>query len=146
MARDQGQEHKKKPKAKDSPLEDKPSRGQRQECSRPRPRTKETGASVLQKSLQNFFQANCKRGKQKRSSQNFHDVSGVFLHNLKNEQIPTILGIDTNAHHTIWGSSHTNPRGEDLLAYCVSADLSFCNVGNKPTFRTKTLEEVLDLT
>ena len=43
-------------KAKDSPSEDRPSRGQGQECSRPRPRTMDTGASVLQKkSLQNFF-------------------------------------------------------------------------------------------
>ena len=38
------------------------------------------------------------------------------------------------------------PRGEDLLVYCGSADLNFCNVGNKPTFRTKTRDEVLDLT
>ena len=64
----------------------------------------------------------------------------------ENEQIPTIVGTDANALHTIWGSSDINPRGEDLLAYCASADLNFCNVGNKPTFRTKTREEVLDLT
>ena len=46
---------------------------------------------------------------------------------------------------SIWGSSDINPRGEDLLACCVSADLNFynVNVGNKPTFRTKTREEVL---
>ena len=43
-----------------------------------------------------------------------------------------------NAHHTIWGSSNIKPQGEDLLAYCVSADLNFCNVSNKPIFRTKT--------
>ena len=64
----------------------------------------------------------------------------------ENEQISTIVGTDANAHHTIWGSSTINPRGEDLLAYCVSADLNFCNVGNKPPFRTKTREEVLGLT
>ena len=64
----------------------------------------------------------------------------------ENEQIPTVVGTDANAHHTIWGSSNINPRGEDLLAYCGSAELNFCNVGNKPTFRIKTREEVLDLT
>ena len=64
----------------------------------------------------------------------------------ENEQIPTIVGTVANAHHAIWGSSDINPRGEDLLAYCVSADLNFCNVGNKPTFRIETREEVLDLT
>ena len=43
-------------KAKDSLSEDRASQGQRQECSRPRPRTKDIGASVLQKqSLKNFF-------------------------------------------------------------------------------------------
>ena len=38
--------------AKDSPSKDKASRGQGQECSRLRPRTKDKGASVLKK---NFF-------------------------------------------------------------------------------------------
>ena len=38
-------------KAKDSLSEDRPSRGQGQDCSRPRPRTKDTAASVLQKSF-----------------------------------------------------------------------------------------------
>ena len=42
-----GQGHTKKSEAKDSLSEDRPSRGQGQECSRPR--TKDTGASVLQK-------------------------------------------------------------------------------------------------
>ena len=50
----------------------------------------------------------------------------------ENEQIPTIVGTDANAHHTIWGFSDINPRGEDLLAYCASAGLNFYNVGNKP--------------
>ena len=62
------------------------------------------------------------------------------------EKIPTIIGTDANAHHTIWGSSNVNMRGEELLEYCISANLNFCNVGNKPTFRTKNRKEVLDLT
>ena len=48
-------------KAKDSLSEDRPSRGQGQECSRPRPRTKDTAASVLQKkNLQKSFSGNLK--------------------------------------------------------------------------------------
>ena len=101
--------------------------------------------SPKKKVFKKVFQAPSKRGKHKRSSQIFCEVSGVFLHNFNNEQIPTIAGTDANAHPTIWGSSDINPRGEDLLAYCVRADLNFCNVGNKPTFRTKTREEVQDL-
>ena len=39
----------KKSEAKDSLSEDRPSRGQEQECSRPRPRTKDAAASVFKK-------------------------------------------------------------------------------------------------
>ena len=66
--------------------------------------------------------------------------------NFKNKQIPTFAGTDANAHHIIWGSSDINFRVEDLLAYCVSVNLNFCNVGNKSTFRTKMREGILDLT
>ena len=102
--------------------------------------------SKKKKIFKNIFQTISKRGKQKRSSQIFCEVSGVFLHNFKYEQISTIVGTDANAHHTIRGSTDINLREEDLLAYCVSADLNFCNIGNTPTFRTITREEVLDLT
>ena len=51
-------------KAKDSLFEDRPSRGQGQECSRPR--TKDTTASVLQKKRfsKNLFRQSpiCRRG------------------------------------------------------------------------------------
>ena len=46
-------------KAKNSLFEDRPFRGQGQECSRPRPRTKDTAASVLKKKgLQKNFLGN----------------------------------------------------------------------------------------
>ena len=57
-----------------------------------------------------------------------------------------MIGTDANAHHTVWGSNNVNPRGLELLLYCANANLYFCNVGNNPPFRTKTREEVLDLT
>ena len=60
------------------------------------------------------------------------------------EKIPLVIGTDANAHHTVWGYTNVNPRGLELLMYC--ANLYFCNVGNKLTFRTITREEVLDLT
>ena len=61
------------------------------------------------------------------------------------DKIPTVIGTDANAHHTVWGSSNVNTRAMDLLMYCTSANLH-CNVGNKPTFRTRKREEVLDMT
>ena len=62
------------------------------------------------------------------------------------DKIPTVIGTDANAHHTVWGSSNVNTRGKDLLMFCASANLHICNVGSKPTFRTRKREEVLDLT
>ena len=32
------------------------------------------------------------------------------------------------------------------MAHCVSVDLNFCNVRNRPTFRTKAHQDVLNLT
>ena len=63
-ARSQGQGHKKKFEAKDSPSEHRPSRGQGQKCSRPRPRTEDTGARVpppQKKVFKIFFQAISKK-------------------------------------------------------------------------------------
>ena len=55
MARGQGHGQKIfEAKTKGSLSEDRHSRRQRQECSKPRPRTKNTGASVLRKIKQNF--------------------------------------------------------------------------------------------
>jgi hypothetical protein len=30
-----------------------------------------------------------------------------------------ITGCDANAHHTLWGSTSSNPRGESLMEYLV---------------------------
>ena len=128
----------KKSEAKDSPSEDRPSRGQGLRT--------QTQVFSKNKVFKIFFQTISKRRKQEISSQIFREISDVFLHNFKNEQISIIVGTDANAHRTIWGSSDINLRGEDLLAYCVSTDLNFCNIGNAPILRTKTREEVLDLT
>ena len=48
------------------------------------------------------------------------------------DKIPTVIGTDANAHHTIWGSSNNNTRGMDLLMYCASANLHFCYVNINP--------------
>ena len=53
------------------------------------------------------------------------------------DKIPTVIGTDANAHHTVWGSSKVNTRSMDLLTHCASANLDFCNVGNKLTFKTR---------
>ncbi|XP_038107967.1 uncharacterized protein LOC119766704 [Culex quinquefasciatus] len=59
---------------------------------------------------------------------------------------PFLIGCDANAHHTIWGSTDVNERGEYLLEYLSSHDVNVCNKGNEPTFVTVARQEVLDLT
>lgn len=57
-----------------------------------------------------------------------------------------IIGCDANAHHTSWGSSDINPRGEALFDYLISHETCVVNEGNDPTFSANGREEVLDLT
>ena len=57
-----------------------------------------------------------------------------------------LVGADANAHHEAWGSTNTNFRGESLLSYLISKELYILNNGNKPTFRNRIREEVLDIT
>jgi ribonuclease HI len=59
---------------------------------------------------------------------------------------PLIVGMDCNAHHTVWGSTDTNQRGSALLDYILQTDLDIMNVGDKPTFVNKRRREVLDIT
>lgn len=60
--------------------------------------------------------------------------------------IPLIMGGDVNAHHEVWGSNDTNPRGRNLLEFLATTDLEILNRGNSPTFVTSRRAEVLDLT
>ena len=56
------------------------------------------------------------------------------------------IGCDANAHHTGWGSSDVNPRGEALAEFLAAAGLHWCNVGCTPTFRVANRSEVIDIT
>ena len=45
-----------------------------------------------------------------------------------------LLGCDANSHHTIWGSANCNAKGDALLDYILSSNLTILNRGNEPTF------------
>ena len=64
----------------------------------------------------------------------------------KNNRIGFIIGTDANSHHTSWGSTDINNRGESLLDYIVSEELFILNKGAEPTFETINRKEVLDVT
>ena len=57
-----------------------------------------------------------------------------------------IIGCDANAHHTSWGSTDINNRGESLFNYIMANGLDIMNKGNRPTFVTTNRQEVIDIT
>ena len=56
-----------------------------------------------------------------------------------------VMGGDTNAHHTAWGSSNINKRGEKLMELILDHDLSILNDGSI-TFQNSLRCEALDVT
>jgi len=57
-----------------------------------------------------------------------------------------IIGCDANSHHTYWGSTSINNRGESLLNYIMANGLDIMNKGNRPTFVKSNRQEVIDVT
>jgi hypothetical protein len=56
-----------------------------------------------------------------------------------------IIGCDANAHHTSWGSSDNNNRGESLFNYIMANGLDIMNRANRPTFVTTNRQAVIDI-
>lgn len=61
-------------------------------------------------------------------------------------QIPLILGMDSNAHSTLWGNQLNNQRGTDLENIIMAYGLSIGNKGNTPTFFSPIGQSSIDLT
>jgi len=57
-----------------------------------------------------------------------------------------MVGCDSNAHHTTWGSTNCNGRGEALTEFLNSTTLEIFNRGSEPTFCTSVRREVIDIT
>jgi len=62
------------------------------------------------------------------------------------EKLRLIVGCDSNAHHTAWGSTNCNGRGESLLEFLSCLKLEILNRGNEPTFCNVSRQEVIDIT
>ncbi|XP_050538360.1 uncharacterized protein LOC126903867 [Daktulosphaira vitifoliae] len=67
-----------------------------------------------------------------------------FFNYRKNEKLELILGMDAKAHHTIWGSSNINQRGEVIMDLLPTTDLSILNRSSEPTFVIRNRQEVID--
>lgn len=74
------------------------------------------------------------------------DAVKMLISAAETQDINLLLGCDANAHHTIWGSTNINERGESLFNYLLETNLLICNRGSEPTFITVNRREVLDLT
>jgi hypothetical protein len=62
------------------------------------------------------------------------------------ENLRLIVGCDSNAHHTAWGSTNCNGRGESLLEFLSSSNLEILNQGNGHTFCNVSRLVVIDTT
>lgn len=66
----------------------------------------------------------------------------IFAHR---HSLPLVLSGDSNAHHTAWGSTNINKRGERLMECIIKHGLSLFNDGSF-TFSNILRAEALDLT
>lgn len=62
------------------------------------------------------------------------------------QDLPFLIGCDANAHHSSWGSTNINKRGESLYNYLLNEEACVLNEGDSPTFCSNGREEVLDIT
>ncbi len=51
-----------------------------------------------------------------------------------NRKIPMVIGMDSNAHSSLWGEENTNGRGVELESWLMEANLTLLNRGRVPTF------------
>ncbi|CAB0043554.1 unnamed protein product [Trichogramma brassicae] len=69
-----------------------------------------------------------------------------LIQHCQETRLALIIGCDANSHHTAWGCSDINSRGEALLESLASPNLVILNRGSKPTFRRAGRETIMDLT
>jgi ribonuclease HI len=65
----------------------------------------------------------------------------------RTNNLPLVIGSDTNAHHFAWGNRYSDSRGDDLLEYMDGNNLSWSNRGTTPTFvNSRGHNSIIDLT
>ena len=62
------------------------------------------------------------------------------------KRIPLVIGLDSNAHCTAWGSPKDNKRGEILEEYLLQNEMTVLNRGDRPTFDNGTSQTHIDIT
>jgi hypothetical protein len=62
------------------------------------------------------------------------------------EHLYLIIGCDSNVHHTVWGSTECNSRGEALMEFIGTSSLEILNQDREPTFCNGYRLEMIDIT
>lgn len=57
-----------------------------------------------------------------------------------------LIGVDSNAHSTLWGNEASNSRGDQLEEFIFAKNLTVQNQGNIPTFEAGVGKSCIDLT
>ena len=68
-------------------------------------------------------------------------ISYARTNNLK-----LVVGVDSNAHSSLWGSDEANRRGEILEEWILTNELFVANVGRSPTFVRGNSATCVDVT
>jgi len=69
-----------------------------------------------------------------------------LVHYCETENLHLVTGCDSNAHHTVWGSTNCNDKGVTLVEFLNSTNLEILNQGNVPMFCSNRRMEVIDFT
>jgi hypothetical protein len=75
-------------------------------------------------------------------SKEFKDL----LRYCEKENLYLVVSCDSNAHHSVWGSTNCNSRGEALVGFLKTTNLGILNRENGPTFCSGGRSEVIDIT
>jgi len=69
-----------------------------------------------------------------------------LVHFCEKENLHLVVQCDSNAHHSLWGSTNCNSRGKALVEFMNTTNLEILNRGNEPTFCSGGRLEVTDIT
>ena len=69
-----------------------------------------------------------------------------LVHYCKSENLYLVMGCDSKAHHTAWGSTNCNDTGVALVEFLNTMNLEILNQDNDPTFCSGNRLEVIEIT
>jgi len=75
-------------------------------------------------------------------SKEFEDL----VHYCGKRNLYLVVGFNSYAHHSVWGSTNCNSRGEALMEFLNTTNLEILNRGNEPTFCSGGSLEMVDIT